>query len=187
MSAADDLEGSMDMQPIGSTTGTPTTPGSQPQGRLAQLATALGVTPADLLAARRSGQSLGDFAAAKGISANTLQQAVVAGLPTTDPTGAPMSADQIGALASQIINRKPGGHHHHHGGSGAAGSGSMPDQAVIDAIKQALATLTTSGANGSGSSGDGSGNDGDGDDGLKATLAALTRPGTNSLGVDRQA
>ena len=94
------------------------------------------------------------------------------------------------SLASQIINRKPGGHHHHHGGSGATGGGSMPDQAVIDAIRQALATLTASGSTGSGSgpSGDGSGNDGDGDDGgIKATLAALTKPGTNSLGVDRQA
>ncbi len=179
----------MDMQAIGSTTGAPTTPPSQWQGRLTKLATALGVTPADLAAARRSGQSLGDFATAKGISADTLQKAVVASLPTTDPTGAPMSAEQLGALASQIINRKPGGHHQHSVG-GAAGAGTMPDQAVIDAIKQALATLTANGATGTGAgtTGDGSSNDGDGDDSrMKTTLAALRRSGTNSLGVDLQA
>jgi hypothetical protein len=119
--------------------------GSNPPG-LQTLATDLGVSTSDLQTARASGQSLADFATSKGISQDTLLAAVKDSITTNAPAGAPaLSTDQLNAMATDMVNRKPGSgggghHHHHHGGGGVQ----MPDSSLLSALSGASSTDGTS-------------------------------------------
>jgi hypothetical protein len=80
----------------------------------------LGMSTDDLTAAMRSGESLDDLAAGKGVSHDdlvaTIKQALQSTAGTTDPT----ALDQ---LAARIAAAKPHHHHHHHHvAAGAAGA-----------------------------------------------------------------
>jgi hypothetical protein len=120
--------------------------GSQTPPGLQTLATDLGVSTSDLQTARASGESLSDFATSKGISQDTLLAAVKDSITTNAPAGAtPLSSDQLNAMATDMVNRKPGGgggHHHHHGGG--ASSVQMPDSSLLSALTGTPPTDSTS-------------------------------------------
>jgi len=71
-------------------------------------ATALGMSTSDLLAARKSGQSLASIAQAKGVSIESLTAVISAALTKADPS---LSADRAQQIAQRMIN-----------GPGSAGS-----------------------------------------------------------------
>ncbi len=118
-------------------------PGSQTPPGLQTLATDLGVSTTDLQTARASGESLSDFATSKGISQDTLLAAVKDSITTNAPAGAtPLSSDQLNAMATDMVNRKPGGgggHHHHHGAS----SVQLPDSSLLSALTGTDGTSST--------------------------------------------
>jgi hypothetical protein len=121
--------------------------GGGPGAQLFQtLATDLGVSTDDLQAARKSGQSLADFAQSKGISRDKLIAAVKDSFAANAPAGAAApSDDQLTAMANQMVDRKPGaggGHHHHHGG-GAQGV-QLPDSSLLSALTGTTSTDGTS-------------------------------------------
>jgi hypothetical protein len=131
----------------------PPPPGGGPGAAgLQTLATDLGVSADDLKASRAKGQSLSDFATGKSISRDTLLAAVKDSIQTNAPTGAPaLSDDQLNAMATDMVTRKPGaggGHHHHHGGGGAVGGVQMPDSALLSALTGTSATDGTAGTSG---------------------------------------
>jgi hypothetical protein len=118
----------------------PPSPGGGPGAAgLQTLATDLGVSTGDLTAARTSGQSLSDFATSKGASQDTLLAALKDSIATNAPAGAPaLSSDQLNAMATDMVNRKPGagGHHHHHL--------QMPDSSLLSALAGTTSTSSTS-------------------------------------------
>jgi hypothetical protein len=88
----------------------------------------LGMSEQDLRTSLRSGQSLSDIAAQKGVSKDDLVSTVSSAISSSQ--GGVQSAQDPTALAQRIVDRKGGGGHHHHhrrqsdsddGGSSAQG------------------------------------------------------------------
>ncbi len=99
---------------------------------LAGLAQQLGVSASDLETARKSGQSLSDFAADKGISRDDLLAAVKADIKANKPDGAPdLSDDQLTEMATRIVDATPGRRP-----DAASHEASMPSPSVLDALQQ---------------------------------------------------
>jgi hypothetical protein len=74
-------------------------------------AKALGMSTSDLLAARKSGQSLASIAQAKGVSIDSVTSAISAALTKADPS---LSADRAQQIAQRMVN-----------GPGSAGSAAV--------------------------------------------------------------
>jgi hypothetical protein len=72
----------------------------------------LGMSEQDLRTSLRSGQSLSDLAAQKGVSKDDLVSTVSAAISSSQ--GGVQSTQDPTALAQRIVDRKAGGHHAHH-------------------------------------------------------------------------
>jgi hypothetical protein len=72
----------------------------------------LGMSEQDLRTSLRSGQSLSDLAAQKGVSKDDLVSTVSSAISSSQ-SGVQGTQDPT-ALAQRIVDRKGGGHHHHH-------------------------------------------------------------------------
>jgi hypothetical protein len=127
----------------------PPPPHGRPRPNLDTLARKLGVSTDDLGQARQSGQSLSGFATSKGISRDTLLNAVKTDLEANEPADAPeLSDDQLTAMATSMVDRRPGSRPDHGGGSSSGGTPSLsgsftvelPDSTVLAALRSSSST-----------------------------------------------
>jgi len=119
---------------------------------LDSVSTLLGMDSGDLIQGLRSGESLADLAAAKGVSRDDLLAAVTQalssgtqGLTGGGVAGSPQGIDPS-TLAQQIVDRKGLGghrHHHHHHSQQAVDQTSSSASGVSGTFEQAFSELSS--------------------------------------------
>lgn len=101
---------------------------------LSGVADLLGTTTGDLITRMQGGESLGDIAAAQGVSRDDLLATIKQGLQTNQLT--PRQPADLDAMAARVADRKSAGTHRHGGGAGI--------QAGSESLQQRMADLSTS-------------------------------------------
>lgn len=112
---------------------------------MAPVAELLGMSTDDLRAAQKSGKTLDQLAAAKGIShadlvgaiKKGLQQAGAGAAPTAGGAGAVAGTDPLDQIAENIATGKANGGGHHHHPRPAAGT-NAPDTAMLENVASIL-------------------------------------------------